>query len=164
MEIKVKRLNTAAVLPTKGSADAACCDLHANLVDKDSIIIYPHETVMIGTGLAMEIPTGFFGAVYARSGIASKRSLRPANCVGVIDSDYRGEIKVALHNDSEKIQYIHDGERIAQMAISPCPPVEYVEVDELDATERGAGGFGSTGTAKFVTEEPEYEQLCMFTD
>lgn len=102
---------------------------------------------MIGTGIALEIPEGYFGAVFARSGLASKMGLRPANCVGVIDSDYRGEIKVAVHNDTDFEQFFNSGERIAQLVILPYLPVEFEEVDELSDTCRGSGGFGSTGKA-----------------
>ena len=134
-QIKIQKLNENAKLPTRGSAAAAGYDLYA-AIDK-YINIGPHETVMIGTGLAFELPDGTFGAIYPRSGIASKRGLRPANCVGVIDSDYRGEIKVALHNDSK--------ERIAQIILQSYLPMTFVEVDELNTTSRGTSGFGSTG-------------------
>jgi len=100
----------------------------------------------IGTGIAMEIPEGYFGAIFARSGLATKRGLRPANCVGVVDSDYRGEIIVALHNDTEFPQEVSEGERIAQIVIIPYLPVDFTEVDNLSSTVRGEGGFGSTGT------------------
>ena len=147
MQVKIKRLNESATLPTRGSNQAAGYDLYA-CIDKDMAYrsIYPHETQKIGTGLAVEIPEGYFGAIFARSGIATKRGLRPANCVGVIDSDYRGEIVVALHNDSDDTRMIKRDERIAQLVIMPYLPVEFTEVDELDSTERGSGGFGSTGT------------------
>ena len=100
----------------------------------------------IGTGIAVEIPEGYFGAVFARSGLATKRGLRPANAVGVVDSDYRGELIVALHNDTDYAQEVADGERIAQLVIIPYLPVSFVEVDDLSSTDRGEGGFGSTGT------------------
>jgi len=100
----------------------------------------------IGTGIAMEIPEGYFGAIFARSGLATKRGLRPANCVGVVDSDYRGEIIIALHNDTEFPQEVSEGERIAQIVIIPYLPVDFTEVDNLSSTVRGEGGFGSTGT------------------
>jgi dUTP pyrophosphatase len=100
----------------------------------------------IGTGIAVEIPEGYFGAIFARSGLATKRGLRPANCVGVVDADYRGELIVALHNDTEFPQEVSEGERIAQLVIIPHLSVRFVEVDDLSSTERGEGGFGSTGT------------------
>ena len=105
----------------------------------------PHETKMIPTGIAIAVPTGYMGCIYARSGLASKYSLAPANCVGIVDSDYRGEVKVALHNYSDKNQVIDVGERIAQLVIQPISLCTTVEVDELDETDRGIGGFGSTG-------------------
>ena len=108
-------------------------------------VIKPQGTMKIHTGLAMEIPKGYFGAIFARSGMATKRGLRPANCVGVIDSDYRGEIIVALRNDSDSEQVITSGERIAQIVIMPYLPIEFNEVNSLEDTERGDGGFGSTG-------------------
>ena len=107
--------------------------------------ILPHETKMIGTGLAAAIPEGYFGGIFARSGLAAKQGLRPANCVGVVDADYRGEIKVALHNDTEQPHTIKGGERIAQLVVIPFLSLEFEEADELDETERGAGGFGHTG-------------------
>ncbi len=142
--MKIKRLSEKAIVPTRGSEDAAGCDLYAVLPEKE-LMIRPHETIMVDTGWAMRVPKRCFGAIFARSGIASKQGLRPANCVGVIDSDYRGPVKVALHNDSDSIQTIVDGERIAQLLIMPCYNVDFNEVDELDETERGDGGFGSTG-------------------
>lgn len=147
MRVKIKRLTKNAILPTRGSNQAAGYDLYA-CIDRDMAYrsIHPHETVKIGTGLSLEIPEGYFGAIFARSGIATKRGLRPANCVGVIDSDYRGEIVVALHNDSDDTRMIEQDERIAQLVIMPYLPVEFTEADELDSTERGTDGFGSTGT------------------
>lgn len=144
MKVKVKRLNSTAVIPTHGSVSAAGYDLYAN-IDGASLTIPVEETVKIKTGLCMEIPEGYFGAIYARSGLATKKGLRPANCVGVVDSDYRGEIIVALHNDSNTYQEICDGDRVAQLVITPYLPVEFEEVDELNNTERNTGGFGSTG-------------------
>ena len=143
MKINVKKLNENAILPTYGSAFAAGADLY-NLPGVD-VVIPPHATVMIHTGLAMEIPDGYAGFLFARSGIASKRGLAPANKVGVIDSDYRGEFMVALHNHSSEEQTVAGGERIAQMCILPVLQAEFITVDSLDETERGAGGFGSTG-------------------
>lgn len=141
--VKIKKLNKNAQLPTRGSAAAAGYDLYA--VIDSSITINPHETVLIGTGLAFELPDGTFGALYPRSGIASKRGLRPANCIGVVDSDYRGEVKVALHNDTDDIQEVEAGERIAQIILHSYIPMIFEEVDDLDSTERGTGSFGSTG-------------------
>lgn len=142
--MNVKFLNEYAKVPTRGSAYAAGYDLYA-AIDKP-IIIFPGDTVSVTTGLAMEIPEDYFGAIFARSGLATKRGLRPANCVGVVDADYRGEVIVAIHNDSDKIQQIEPGERIAQMVFLPYRSVGNFEVvDELNDTARGAGGFGSTG-------------------
>ena len=143
MKIKVKKLNENAILPTYGSASAAGADLY-NLPGAD-VVIPAHETVMIHTGLAMEIPEGYAGFLFARSGIASKRGLAPANKVGVIDSDYRGEFMVALHNHSNVDATIAGGERIAQMCILPVVQAEFLVADELGETVRGEGGFGSTG-------------------
>lgn len=144
MEIKIKKLKETAVLPTRGSAAAAGYDLYACL-DTDSVTIKPNSNVKIGTGLSIAVPDGYFGAIFARSGLASKENLRPANCVGVADSDYRGEYIVALHNDSDTERVVKNGDRIAQLVIMPFLSVEFTEVDELDETQRGAGGFGSTG-------------------
>lgn len=142
--MNVKFLNEYAKVPTRGSAYAAGYDLYA-AIDKP-IIIFPSDTVSVTTGLAMEIPEDYFGAIFARSGLATKRGLRPANCVGVVDADYRGEVIVAIHNDSDKIQQIEPGERIAQMVFLPYRGMGNFEVvDELNDTARGAGGFGSTG-------------------
>lgn len=141
--VKVKKLNEKAVIPTYGSAFAAGADLYACC--NGEISINPGETVLIKTGIAMEIPVGFVGLVYARSGIATKRGLAPANKVGVIDADYRGEIMVSLHNHSNEVQSIAEGERIAQLVIAPYLTADFVETDNLEETVRGAGGFGSTG-------------------
>ncbi len=144
MEIKIKKLKENAVIPSRGSAAAAGYDLYACL-DTDSVVIEPHKTVKIGTGLSIAVPDGYFGAIFARSGLAAKEGLRPANCVGVADSDYRGEYIVALHNDGEVARTVGSGDRIAQLVIMPFLSVEFCEADELDETQRGAGGFGSTG-------------------
>ena len=143
--MEIKKLNPDAKIPTKGSEEAAGLDLYA-CFDREAIEIMPHSSVMIDTGIAVAIPKGNFGGIYARSGLACKRGLRPANCVGVIDSDYRGEVKVCLQNDSSDWQKIYNGERIAQLIIQPYTEVELTEVDELDDTERGEDGFGSSGT------------------
>ena len=146
MKIKTKKLRDHAIIPALGSKGAAGADLYACGENEDfSVMIRPGETAMIGTGISMAIPKGCGGFVFARSGMATKRGLRPANCVGVIDSDYRGEIIVALHNDSEGHEIIKAGERIAQLVILPYIKPEFDITDELDSTERGAGGFGSTG-------------------
>ena len=142
-KIRVKRLKENAIMPTYGSAEAAGADLYACLTEP--MTIQPGESVFIPTGLAMELPVGFAGLIYARSGIANKRGLAPSNKVGVIDSDYRGEIMVSLFNHSPIDQTIDDGERIAQLVITPFLKVEYTETDALSQTERGEGGFGSTG-------------------
>lgn len=144
MEIKIKKLRDNAVLPSRGSVAAAGYDLYACL-EVDSVDIAPHSTVKIGTGLAIAVPDGYFGAIFARSGLAAKENLRPANCVGVADSDYRGEYIVALHNDGEVTRTVKNGDRIAQLVVMPYLAVEFCEVTELDQTDRGAGGFGSTG-------------------
>lgn len=143
MNIKVKKLKPDATVPTMGSKFAAGADLYS--AEDSDVVIGPSETKFIGTGLAMEIPEGYVGLVYARSGLACKRGLAPANKVGVVDSDYRGEIKVALHNHGKEAQTVEKGERIAQMVIAPYLSVNYEEADELSETERGEGGFGSTG-------------------
>lgn len=143
MNIKVKKLKPGATVPTRGSKFAAGADLYS--AEDADVVIEPSETKFIGTGLAMEIPEGYVGLVYARSGLACKRGLAPANKVGVVDSDYRGEIKVALHNHGKEAQTVEKGERIAQMVIAPYLSVNYEEADALSETERGEGGFGSTG-------------------
>ena len=141
--MKIKRLNDLAKMPTKGSKYAAGYDLYA--ATSYEITIEPHRTVMIDTGLAMEVTDGWFGAIFPRSGIAAKRGLRLANSVAVIDSDYRGSVMIALHNDTNYTQAVAPGERIAQIVFLPFGAPDFEEVDELDETERGAGGFGSTG-------------------
>ena len=144
MEVKVKKLNSAAVLPRRGSAQAAGYDLFACLPEGE-VVLQPGETRRIPLGLAMALPEGYFGAVFARSGLATRQGLRPANCVGVVDSDYRGENMVPLHNDSAVPQTIRHGDRVAQMVVLPYLAVDFAEAEELDETERGEGGFGSTG-------------------
>ena len=142
--VPVQKLREGAVLPRYGSAEAAGADLYACL-GQGSVVFAPHETKMIPTGIAMEIPAGYVGLIYARSGIACKRGLAPANKVGVIDSDYRGEILVALHNHTEDTRQIDDGERIAQLVITPYLAVHFEQAQSLSDTVRGEGGFGSTG-------------------
>ncbi|MBQ9783226.1 MAG: dUTP diphosphatase [Clostridia bacterium] len=142
--MNIKKLNPNATVPTYGSAFAAGADLYA--CEEGEVTVAPGETKLIHTGIAMEIPEGLVGLIYARSGLASKRGLAPANKVGVIDSDYRGEILVALHNHSASPQTVASGERIAQIVFAPYMAAEFTVVDELNDTVRGAGGFGSTGT------------------
>ena len=141
--IPVKILREGAYLPTYGSPEAAGADLYACL--ETAVTIEPGKTAFIPTGIAMEVPRGCAGLIYARSGLACKRGLAPANKVGVVDSDYRGEIMVALHNHGDQPQTIGHGERIAQMVITPVLTPDYVVVSDLDDTDRGTGGFGSTG-------------------
>ena len=144
--INVKKLDNHAIIPTNGSVDAAGWDLYADLPEgQDEIVINPHETCKISTGIAIAIPNGYWGGIYARSGIATKKDLAPANKTGVIDSDYRGPIIVALHNHGNKVRTVEHGERIAQLVLHQITPVSFNEVSELDETERGTGGFGSTG-------------------
>ena len=140
----MKKINKDAKIPSYGSEFSAGADLYA--CEENEITIIPHETRLIHTGIAIEIPNGYVGLIYARSGLASKRDLAPANKVGVIDSDYRGEILVALHNHGNKDQVIQPFERIAQLVIAPVTQATFEEVEELNTTERNAGGFGSTGT------------------
>lgn len=141
--IRVKKLSPNAILPTYGSAEAAGADLYACL--EQPVTVAPGETVWIPTGIAMEVPKGCAGLIYARSSLGAKRGLAPANKVGVIDSDYRGEIRVVLLNHGKQTQVVEHGERVAQMVITPVLTPEYILVDELDDTDRGTGGFGSTG-------------------
>ena len=141
--IKYKKLNELAHEPSRGSAAAAGYDLYAAI--EDPITIPAHQTVKIGTGLSFELPEGTFAAIFARSGLATKQGLRPANCVGVCDSDYRGEYIVAVHNDTNEPQVITPGDRIAQMVLMPFIPMNLDVSTELSETERGTGGFGSTG-------------------
>lgn len=141
--VKIKKLNEKATVPTYGSPFSAGADLYSAM---DDIVIEPHTTALIKTGIALELPVGYAGLIYARSGLATKRGLAPANKVGVIDCDYRGEIMVALHNHSSVAQTVASGERIAQLVITPYIVADFEESDELSETVRGEGGFGSTGT------------------
>lgn len=141
--VPVKKLNPEAVMPTYGSEYAAGADLYACI--EEPVSFEPGETQLIHTGLSMEIPTGYVGLIYARSGLASKKGLAPANKVGVIDADYRGELMVALHNHSNVPASIEPQERIAQLVITPYLTAHFEETDQLSDTVRGAGGFGSTG-------------------
>ncbi len=144
MQIKIKKVNPNAKIPTRGSDQAAGYDLYACL-DTEKITISAHQTVKVPTGLSMAIPEGYFGAIFARSGLAAKQGLRPANCVGVIDSDYRGEFMVMLHNDTDEPKTVENHDRVAQLVVMPFMPIEFQETDSLDETQRGTGGFGSTG-------------------
>lgn len=141
--IRVKKLHPNAVLPTYGSAEAAGADLYACL--EEPVTIQPGEVFWVSTGIALEVPKGCAGLVYARSSMGAKRGLAPANKVGVVDSDYRGEIRVVLLNHSNQPQILQPGERVAQFVITPVLQPQYEEVEELTDTNRGAGGFGSTG-------------------
>lgn len=141
--VNIKKLNDKAIIPTYGSEYAAGADLYACIEEKE--VINPGETKFISTGLAMEIPVGLVGLIYARSGLSCKKGLAPANKVGVVDTDYRGEIMVALHNHSNEVREVEPGDRIAQMVFTPYVMGEFMEVLELDDTTRGTGGFGSTG-------------------
>ena len=143
MIIPIKKLRPSAILPSSGSAFAAGYDLHACI--EEPVTIPAGKTVKVGTGLSMEIPEGYFGAVFDRSGLASKSGIRPANCVGVCDSDYRGEYIVPLHNDTDMDYVVHPGDRIAQLIVMPFLSVQFEETEELSETGRGTSGFGSSG-------------------
>lgn len=143
MNVKVKKLTPTAIIPERGSRFSAGYDLSADI--GENILIRPQETVKIPTGLSFEVPEGYFGGIYARSGLATKQGLRPANAVGIADSDYRGEYIVALHNDSNTTRIIEPGQRIAQVVFQPYLMCELEETDDLTETQRGDGGFGSTG-------------------
>ena len=144
MKVNIKKLDEKAMLPTYGTEFSAGADLYA-LTDGE-IVIEPAQTVLIHTGISLEVPEGYAGLIYARSGLASKKGLAPANKVGVVDADYRGEVMVALHNHSNETRTISNGERIAQLVIAPFLKAEFNLVDELSDTVRGQGGFGSTGS------------------
>ena len=141
--VKFKKLNPNAILPTRGSEYAAGYDLYACI--DEPIEIYPHGTIKVGTGLATQFPEAFWIGIFARSGLATKQGLRPANCVGVIDPDYRGQIIIALHNDTDEIQTIQPNDRIGQMIIIHRHEINIQETEELSSTSRGEDGFGSTG-------------------
>ena len=143
MEIKIKRLNKRAKIPTFGTKFSAGADLYC--AEEHEISVCSGQKCSIGTGISMEIPEGYVGLVFARSGLACKNGLRLCNSVGVIDADYRGEIKVVLHNDSEYVREIKPGERVAQMIVMPYPKVSFIEAEELSDTVRGESGFGGTG-------------------
>lgn len=144
VKVNIKKLNGRATVPSYGSEYAAGADLYACL--DSEITIKPHTTVVVPTGIAIELPQGYAGLIYARSGLATKKGLAPANKVGVVDCDYRGEVKVALHNHSEVEQTVSAGERIAQLVITPYLTAQFTECETLSQTVRGEGGFGSTGT------------------
>lgn len=169
LDLKIQRLTNTAKLPTKAHETDACFDIYADIPNEtyeykeeepnlfggfsmfsvaktgEGVAIQPHQTVLIPTGFATEIPHGYWGAIFARSGLASKQGLRPAQGVPVIDEPYRGQWMIPLHNDSEEIQIIHHGDRICQFMLLPCFDTELTEVDNLSETDRGEGGFGSTG-------------------
>ena len=143
MKVNIKKLNENAVMPTYGSPYSAGADLYA--CTDEEIVVMPGQTVLVKTGLAMELEIGYVALIYARSGLATKKGLAPANKVGVVDADYRGEIMVALHNHSQQDAIVEPGERIAQMVITPFLAAKFVAVEELEETVRGENGFGSTG-------------------
>lgn len=143
MQIKIKKLTETAIIPTRATQGSAGYDLYADIIEP--VVIAPGETKKIGTGVAITPPDGTFGAIFARSGMATKRGLRPANCVGVADEDYTGEYIVALHNDSAETKIVEPKERIAQLVFISYMSGDFLEVDSLDRTERSSGGFGSTG-------------------
>ena len=144
MNVRIKKLDEKAIIPTYGTEYSAGADLY--VLTDDPIEIAPHTTVLLHTGISVEIPEGYCGLIFARSSLGTKRGLAPANKVGVIDADYRGEVRVALHNHSESTATVDPGERVAQLAIVPFLKAEFVECEELSDTVRGVGGFGSTGT------------------
>lgn len=146
VNLKIKKLYDNTQMPTRADDGSAGMDLYAYLNDYNYVrVIKPHTTEMISVGFAMETPNNTYGAIFARSGLASKKGLRPANCVGVVDSTYRGEVFVALHNDTDTPQQIMNGDRIAQMIIMEYPTIGIIETDILSETERGEGGFGHSG-------------------
>lgn len=155
INVKIKRLSETAQLPTKAHDSDAAFDLYADIQDTfkpfgstedvKGIKVMPGQTVKVYTGFSTEIPVGYWGAVYARSGLATKQGLRPANCVAVIDAEYRGEWLIPLHNDSSDVQIIHHGDRIAQFMLAPVIETKFEEVSELSDSDRGEGGFGSSG-------------------
>lgn len=141
--VKIKKLNDMAIIPRKAHDDDAGFDLYASI--PDSVVIHPHKTILIGTGISVELPKNTFGAIFARSGLAFKSGLAPANKVGVVDCNYRGEVCVALHNHSDMPKEVSPGERIAQMVVMPYVNVSLELAEDLSDTDRGEGGFGSTG-------------------
>lgn len=157
INVKIKRLTETAKIPTKAHESDAAFDMYADIQEtfvpfgrsaeesEKGVKIMPGQTVKVSSGVAMEIPEGYWGAVYARSGLATKQGLRPANAVGVVDAHYRGPVIVAIHNDSSNVQIIHHGDRIAQFMLAPVIETKFEEVDELTESDRGEGGFGSSG-------------------
>jgi len=146
VRVNFKKLREDGKMPTRGSDYAAGYDLYASLTCSDrTLTIPPHQTIKVGTGIAMEIPEMFFGGIFARSGLSTKEYLRPANCVGIVDSDYRGEVIVALHNDSDTDRVITNGDRIAQFLLLPVILIDFYETDKLSSTDRDDKGFGSSG-------------------
>ena len=141
LDVKIKKLYDNSIMPTRADEDSAGLDLYAH----NNVHIEPHTTIKVSAGIAIETPKGTFGAIFARSGLSTKEGLRPANCVGVVDASYRGEVFVALHNDSDIPRDVEIGERIAQLIVMEYPMVNLIEVDELSETERGKNGFGSSG-------------------
>ena len=144
LQIKIEKLYPDVIIPTKAHSTDACFDIYAHL-DSPCVAIYPGQSVKISTGFRTEIPKGYYCDVYARSGLGIKKGLRPSNCVGIIDSDYRGEWVVALHNDGGEVQRVSNGDRIAQFAVKEVIPCELIVSDTLSDSERGEGGLGSTG-------------------
>ena len=145
--MKFKKLSKTARAPTKGSEYAAGWDLYANIDNPFGLLmVEAGETVMVPTGIAIQPDPGYFGAIYARSGLASKQGLRPANCVGIADEDFKGEIMVCLYNDSKEPRVVQHGERVAQIVFQPYSTEDLVEVEDIGTSKRGEGGFGSTGT------------------
>lgn len=144
MQVEIKKLYEESKLPTQGSEYAAGYDVYA-YIPEGAVSIPPHQTKLISTGIALATPVGYASFLYARSGLATKQGVRPANCVGVIDADYRGEVFMGAHNDTDEIRTVTNGDRIGQLIIAPVEHIEWKEVSELDVTKRGAGGFGSTG-------------------
>lgn len=157
INVKIKRLSETAKIPTKAHESDAAFDIYADIQDtfvpfgksidesEKGIKVMPGQTVKVHTGFSTEIPIGYWGAIYARSGLATKQGLRPANCVAVIDAEYRGEWLIPLHNDSSDVQIIHHGDRIAQFMLAPVIETSFEEVSELSDSDRGEGGFGSSG-------------------
>lgn len=155
IDVKIKRMSETAIKPTYGSKKAACMDLYADIQDDSKpiqdkndlpcVCINPHSTVKIGTGWAFQPPEGYVGLIFARSGISTKKGLRPANAVGVCDEDFTAEYIVALHNDTDQFRTVVQGQKIAQLMFIPYKQINLIEVEELNETERGSGGFGSTG-------------------
>lgn len=146
VKVKIKKLRDDARLPERGSAEAAGYDVFVAI--DDDIYVLPHETEKISIGLSFAVEKGYWIGLFARSGLATREGLRPANCVGIIDSDYRGPVMMAVHNDTDEMKWIHSGDKIGQLVVLPAFEWDIIEVDELDETERGEGGFGSTDNKK----------------